>query len=137
MMVILKRADPELWADLVPPLCPVLPLPLLLSRARLLLVQRAKDINPQFYGLRWLSLLLSQEFDLPDVVRHSPTQTLCLRFSVPSAQAIVPHPSTLSLLGSPDAVLVAAPTLGQLLLCRGSHHLFAPVLLRDAHALPT
>eukprot|EP00771_Trimastix_marina_P002105 gnl/Trimastix_PCT/3219.p1 GENE.gnl/Trimastix_PCT/3219~~gnl/Trimastix_PCT/3219.p1 ORF type:complete len:488 (-),score=158.61 gnl/Trimastix_PCT/3219:38-1501(-) len=28
-----------------------------------------KQIKPQFYGIRWLSLLLSQEFDLPDVLR--------------------------------------------------------------------
>jgi len=46
MMLILKHLDPHLWADL-----------------------RQKQINPQFYGLRWLSLLLSQEFDLPDLVR--------------------------------------------------------------------
>lgn len=31
-------------------------------------LQKSKQINPQFYGLRWLSLLLSQEFDLPDLV---------------------------------------------------------------------
>ena len=46
MMKILKRVDLELWANL-----------------------KEKDINPQFYGLRWLSLLLSQEFDLPDLIR--------------------------------------------------------------------
>ena len=26
-------------------------------------------MNPQFYSFRWLTLLLSQEFDLPDVIR--------------------------------------------------------------------
>jgi len=28
-----------------------------------------KNLNPQFYSFRWLTLLLSQEFDLPDVMR--------------------------------------------------------------------
>lgn len=33
--------------------------------------QRLKDqhIYPQYYSFRWLTLLLSQEFELPDVVR--------------------------------------------------------------------
>lgn len=26
-------------------------------------------MNPQFYSFRWLTLLLSQEFDLPEVLR--------------------------------------------------------------------
>jgi len=26
-------------------------------------------MNPQFYSFRWITLLLSQEFDLPDVLR--------------------------------------------------------------------
>jgi len=46
MMSILKSVDHELWENL-----------------------KSKQINPQFYGLRWLSLLLSQEFDLPDLLR--------------------------------------------------------------------
>jgi len=28
-----------------------------------------KQLNPEFYSFRWLTLLLSQEFDLPDVLR--------------------------------------------------------------------
>ena len=26
-------------------------------------------MNPQFYGFRWITLLLSQEFDLPEVIQ--------------------------------------------------------------------
>ena len=26
-------------------------------------------MNPQYYSFRWLTLLLSQEFDLPDILR--------------------------------------------------------------------
>lgn len=33
------------------------------------LAQNALAIHPQFFGLRWISLLLSQEFPLPDVLR--------------------------------------------------------------------
>jgi len=29
----------------------------------------SKSLNPQFYSFRWLTLLLSQEFELPDVLR--------------------------------------------------------------------
>lgn len=30
---------------------------------------RVQDLEPQFFSFRWLTLLLSQEFDLPDVIR--------------------------------------------------------------------
>lgn len=30
---------------------------------------RDQELYPQYYGFRWLTLLLSQEFPLPDVVR--------------------------------------------------------------------
>lgn len=30
---------------------------------------REQDLHLQYYGFRWLTLLLSQEFPLPDVVR--------------------------------------------------------------------
>lgn len=30
---------------------------------------KEQDLHLQFYGFRWLTLLLSQEFPLPDVVR--------------------------------------------------------------------
>ncbi|XP_068234933.1 TBC1 domain family member 13 [Palaemon carinicauda] len=30
---------------------------------------RLQDLEPQFFSFRWLTLLLSQEFDLPDVIR--------------------------------------------------------------------
>ncbi|EGC30346.1 hypothetical protein DICPUDRAFT_41569 [Dictyostelium purpureum] len=43
---ILKKNDFELWNDL-----------------------EEKKINPQFYSFRWITLLLSQEFELPDVLR--------------------------------------------------------------------
>mmetsp|Transcript_2875 Transcript_2875/g.9033 ORF Transcript_2875/g.9033 Transcript_2875/m.9033 type:complete len:611 (+) Transcript_2875:143-1975(+) len=43
---LLKRHDFELWNDL-----------------------EQKGIDPQFYSFRWLTLLLSQEFELPDVLR--------------------------------------------------------------------
>jgi len=43
---LLKRKDPELWKHL-----------------------ESVDLNPQFYSFRWLTLLLSQEFELPDVLR--------------------------------------------------------------------
>ena len=29
----------------------------------------AQDIKPQYFSFRWLSLMLSQEFPLPDVIR--------------------------------------------------------------------
>jgi len=38
--------DPELWQDF-----------------------EDKKLNPQFYSFRWITLLLSQEYDLPDVLR--------------------------------------------------------------------
>jgi len=43
---ILKEKDRELWDDL-----------------------EEKKLNPQFYSFRWITLLLSQEFELPDVLR--------------------------------------------------------------------
>ncbi|KAF2075937.1 hypothetical protein CYY_002740 [Polysphondylium violaceum] len=43
---ILKEKDRELWNDL-----------------------EEKKLNPQFYSFRWITLLLSQEFELPDVLR--------------------------------------------------------------------
>lgn len=43
---LLKKKDPQLWSSL-----------------------DSKKINPQFYSFRWLTLLLSQEFELPDVIR--------------------------------------------------------------------
>lgn len=30
---------------------------------------RVQELRPQFFSFRWLTLLLSQEFDLPDVIR--------------------------------------------------------------------
>jgi len=42
----LKSVDLTLWQDL-----------------------EKKNLNPQFYSFRWLTLLLSQEFELPDVLR--------------------------------------------------------------------
>ncbi|XP_063607171.1 TBC1 domain family member 13-like [Penaeus indicus] len=30
---------------------------------------RVQELKPQFFSFRWLTLLLSQEFDLPDVIR--------------------------------------------------------------------
>eukprot|EP01118_Nematostelium_gracile_P012345 TRINITY_DN4500_c0_g1_i1.p1 TRINITY_DN4500_c0_g1~~TRINITY_DN4500_c0_g1_i1.p1 ORF type:complete len:438 (+),score=96.38 TRINITY_DN4500_c0_g1_i1:132-1445(+) len=44
--MVLKEKDPELWQDF-----------------------ENKNLNPQFYSFRWLTLLLSQEFELPDVLR--------------------------------------------------------------------
>jgi len=43
---LLRSKDPELWQDF-----------------------ENKSLNPQFYSFRWLTLLLSQEFELPDVLR--------------------------------------------------------------------
>jgi len=43
---LLKQKDYELWANL-----------------------EDKKLNPQFYSFRWLTLLLSQEFQLPEVLR--------------------------------------------------------------------
>jgi len=43
---LLREKDPELWHDL-----------------------ENKQLNPQFYSFRWLTLLLSQEFELPEVLR--------------------------------------------------------------------
>ncbi len=42
--VLLRSKDAELWQDL-----------------------EDKNMNPQFYSFRWLTLLLSQEFELPGV----------------------------------------------------------------------
>lgn len=36
---------------------------------RLLSPQQEQNIKPQFFAFRWLMLLLSQEFLLPDVIR--------------------------------------------------------------------
>jgi len=44
--VMLKNVDFDLWENL-----------------------EKKNLNPQFYSFRWLTLLLSQEFELPDVLR--------------------------------------------------------------------
>jgi len=43
---LLRNKDPELWQNL-----------------------EDKQLNPQFYSFRWLTLLLSQEFELPEVIR--------------------------------------------------------------------
>lgn len=43
---LLKKKDFQLWINL-----------------------EEKQLNPQFYSFRWLTLLLSQEFELPDVLR--------------------------------------------------------------------
>jgi hypothetical protein len=43
---LLAQKDPELWADL-----------------------EQKGLSPQYYSFRWITLLLSQEFELPDVMR--------------------------------------------------------------------
>ncbi|XP_065916477.1 TBC1 domain family member 13-like [Dysidea avara] len=46
MMMLLKRKDAVLYENLV-----------------------SKDVDPQFFGFRWITLLLSQEFLLPDVIQ--------------------------------------------------------------------
>jgi hypothetical protein len=46
MMSMLKQTDVELWISL-----------------------EKKQLKPQFFAFRWLTLLLSQEFFLPDVIR--------------------------------------------------------------------
>ncbi|XP_070550230.1 TBC1 domain family member 13-like isoform X2 [Ptychodera flava] len=46
LMMTLKVKDMRLWARL-----------------------NEQDLKPQFFGFRWLTLLLSQEFPLPDVIR--------------------------------------------------------------------
>ena len=43
---LLKQKDKELWARL-----------------------EQQTMDPQFYSFRWLTLLLTQEFELPDVLR--------------------------------------------------------------------
>jgi TBC1 domain family member 13 len=43
---LLRKVDQEVWTHL-----------------------ERQSINPQFYSFRWITLLLSQEFDLPDVLR--------------------------------------------------------------------
>ncbi|EFA75392.1 TBC1 domain family member 13 [Heterostelium album PN500] len=43
---LLKKKDRQLWKDL-----------------------EEKKLHPQFYSFRWITLLLSQEFELPDVLR--------------------------------------------------------------------
>ncbi|EGG23268.1 TBC1 domain family member 13 protein [Cavenderia fasciculata] len=43
---LLRKKDRQLWNDL-----------------------ETKQIHPQFYSFRWITLLLSQEFELPDVLR--------------------------------------------------------------------
>jgi len=43
---LLKEKDFELWENL-----------------------ETKQLNPQFYSFRWITLLLSQEFELPEVIR--------------------------------------------------------------------
>ena len=58
-----------LWIKLsanlpLPPFSPYLSLPLLPS-----LPQQEQNIKPQYFTFRWLTLLLSQEFLLPDVIR--------------------------------------------------------------------
>jgi len=42
----LQQLDPQLWAHL-----------------------ETEKVNPQFYSFRWITLLLSQEFELPEVLR--------------------------------------------------------------------
>jgi len=44
--LLLKKKDPALWWHL-----------------------ESVQLDPQFYSFRWLTLLLSQEFELPDVIR--------------------------------------------------------------------
>lgn len=44
--LLLRAKDPELWKCM-----------------------EEQEIDPQFYSFRWLTLLLSQEFQLPDVLR--------------------------------------------------------------------
>ncbi|KAJ1634223.1 rab-GTPase-TBC domain-containing protein [Pavlovales sp. CCMP2436] len=46
LSVLLLRADPELHAHMA-----------------------SEGVSPQFYSFRWITLLVSQEFDLPDVLR--------------------------------------------------------------------
>ncbi|KAI0227394.1 TBC1 domain family member 13 [Lamellibrachia satsuma] len=46
LMSLLKEKDTALWLKL-----------------------HQQDLKPQYYGFRWIMLLLSQEFPLPDVIR--------------------------------------------------------------------
>ncbi|KAK2182842.1 hypothetical protein NP493_334g03025 [Ridgeia piscesae] len=46
LMTLLKEKDTALWVKL-----------------------HQQDLKPQYYGFRWIMLLLSQEFPLPDVIR--------------------------------------------------------------------
>mmetsp|Transcript_6766 Transcript_6766/g.11814 ORF Transcript_6766/g.11814 Transcript_6766/m.11814 type:complete len:319 (-) Transcript_6766:63-1019(-) len=46
MNELLKAKDPQLWSNL-----------------------ESKGLSPQFYSFRWITLLLSQEFELPDLLR--------------------------------------------------------------------
>lgn len=46
LSTLLSEKDPELWENL-----------------------ESKGLNPQFYSFRWLTLLLSQEFELPEILR--------------------------------------------------------------------
>lgn len=46
LLCLLQEKDTELWSDL-----------------------QKKQVKPQFFAFRWITLLLSQEFILPDVIR--------------------------------------------------------------------
>lgn len=46
LSILLKEKDPEVWERL-----------------------KEQELYPQYYSFRWLTLMLSQEFPLPDVVR--------------------------------------------------------------------
>lgn len=59
----MRSKDPELWQDLVNFFYFKLFYFFFLKK------KENKKLNPQFYSFRWITLLLSQEFELPDVLR--------------------------------------------------------------------
>lgn len=77
--LLLKERDHELWHNLVCLLSFSLFLSLCPSESR---AQEDKKLHPQFYSFRWLTLLLSQEFQLPGtslfsfLSYHSPSLSL-------------------------------------------------------------
>lgn len=68
---LLKLKDPELWQDLVieKPFSKIFICSHYFFFFIFVILKEDKTLNPQYYSFRWLTLLLSQEFDLPDVLR--------------------------------------------------------------------
>lgn len=66
---LLKRIDFQLWISLVRPSLSLFLIASYRPSCRPARLQNGKGLDPSFYAFRWMTLLMSHEFEVPDTIR--------------------------------------------------------------------